>query len=183
MISMPIDSIAFANDRQTFEEVPLYDMDRLLNKYLKDQPSRTKVKNELISQIKNVIDYEGTSIEFIEETSHPNGNKYWRVKKSKDPGNPNPFYAAGKVPVEGIVLEMNKHTVRTDAVIMDSLLGHGVALDNYQLGLQEQDLMKKELANRQKKLALRLIAEGDDKKVSNYRSIFCECKNDGSNNN
>ncbi|MHA1106376.1 MAG: hypothetical protein ACTSPN_11780 [Promethearchaeota archaeon] len=169
-------AVAFVNDRQIYEEVPLYDIDRLLNKYLADDPSRKMVKDEIINQMSQVIDFEGSSIEFIVEDQHFDGTKYWKVKKSTDPNNPNPFYPVGKIPVEGIVLEYSNHTVRTDAVIMDSLLGHGVALDNYELGKQQQKLINKQLANKQMELALSIVEEEDDKKRVAYRTIFCPCE-------
>jgi hypothetical protein len=41
--------------------------------------------------------------------------------------------------VPGIILEVNKNTLRTDSLIVDALLGQGEALDCYSMKVQEAD--------------------------------------------
>ena len=64
------------------------------------------------------------------------------------------------------------HTVRTPVVIIDSLLGHGIALDNYGLGLQQEALREKPLQNRKIEVALDLITSGDTNALDAYRQLF-----------
>lgn len=187
-------TVAFVNDRNVFDEVPIYQLDELLLRYLQPPPSApsggiagpggiaqpgsgsvsdyTKVKLALIEQMQRVFDYQGKEKKFVEEAEGFDGRKYLRVVRESDPDNPNPHYPDGSVPVEGIVMDKSKHTVRTDSVIIDSLLGHGVALDNYALGLQQETLRQQQLENKKIELALGLIDEGDADKLEAYRSLF-----------
>ncbi|PLY15913.1 MAG: hypothetical protein C0631_04990 [Sedimenticola sp.] len=98
-----------------------------------------------MDQIRNVHDYQDKSHSFLEKTTDIDNKSYWRVRRPS-PDGVNPFHP--ELPVEGIVIDATKHTVRTDAVIIDALLGHGVALDNYALGQQQEALRQKQLENR-----------------------------------
>ncbi|MGK7898800.1 MAG: hypothetical protein AB4372_35595 [Xenococcus sp. (in: cyanobacteria)] len=180
-------SIAVVNDYlDTFDEVPLYDVDSLLEKYLKnnwdgnqppnaDPNPRKYVKDLLWREMSAVFDYQGNAKQFLEEANHPAGGKYWRVKRRSDPDAAHPFYPGGKIPVEGIVLERTRHSVRTDGIIIDALLGHGVSLDNYALGTQQEVLIEKQLENKKTELALELINSGDTKKIEAFKSLFVCC--------
>ncbi|MFA5251035.1 MAG: hypothetical protein WC454_00405 [Phycisphaerae bacterium] len=176
-------SVAFVNDRHIYEEVPLYDIDRLLDKYLKsswdgtpppasDTNPRNHVKKYLLEQISTVFDFQGNKKQFIEEANDLPGGKYWRVRRRTHPDTPNPFYPGGNIPVEGVVLEVAKHTIRTDGIIVDALLGHGVALDNYVLGTQQEVLRERRLSNKKMELALDAVASGDNQKLEGFKSLF-----------
>lgn len=178
-------SIAFVNDRHVYEEVPIYDIDRLLAKFLKnawdgntpagaDPDPRKYVKKLIWEQISSVYDFQGNSHQFVEEVDNQFGRKYWRIKRRSDPSTPHPFYPRGSIPVEGIVINEDKHTIRTDAVIIDSLLGHGVALDNYALGTQQEVLRSKQLLNRKTELALEILEANDLERVNAYKSLFVD---------
>ncbi len=56
--------------------------------------------------------------------------------------------------------------------MLDALLGHGVALDNYALGMQQETLREKQLDNRKTEMALDLIASGDAAALENFRTVF-----------
>jgi len=180
-------TIAFANDRMIYEEVPLCDVDRLLNKYLRDtwggappagaDPNpRRHVKDLLWQQLNRVKDFQGNLKPFIEEVQDPLGGTYWRVRHRFDPDAAHPFYPEGNVPVEGIVLDLSVHTVRTDGIIIDALLGHGVALDNYALGTQQEVLREKQLNNARTEMALNLIELGDADKIKAFQALFPCCE-------
>lgn len=183
-------SIAFANDLRVYDEVPLHDVDRLVEKYIKDtwdgitpppgadSNPRKYVKELLLQQIQIVYDYQGVAKQFIEEVDDPLGRKYWRVRRRSSPDATHPFYPDGEIPVEGVVLDIGKHTIRTDGVIIDALLGHGVALDNYALGTQQEVLREKQLSNKKTELALKLIESGDADKIKAFRSVFVCCMDD-----
>lgn len=175
--------VAFVNDLGVYDEYEIYDLDRMLLKYLPPPPTGggglatgpspfSQVKAILTQQIRTVFDFEGTQHDFLEEAADINNRTYLRVRRSRHPDQPNPFYPPGAMPVEGVVLETNRYTVRTAAAIIDALLGHGVALDNYALGRQQEALRKEQLENRKLELALALIEAGDTDRLEAFRSLF-----------
>lgn len=60
--------------------------------------------------------------------------------------------------VDGIILSARKLTLKTDGVIVESLLGKAPALDKYALNTQIEVLKEKELSNSKSKLGLDIIA-------------------------
>jgi hypothetical protein len=156
------------------------------------QQPRKFVRDRLLQQISEVYDFRGTRHEFLEEVTlsddgeeiFPLGqapadrDTYYRVRRARDAESTNPFYEPGEVPVEGIVMNESKYTLRTPAVIIDALLGHGVALDNYALGLQQETLREKQLENRKVEVALELIETGNTEVLEAYRQIFGSVDNE-----
>lgn len=194
-------TLAFTNDLNVFEVFQVHQLDEMLEKYLGEtstggildpsnpfgaQQPRDVVRERLLQQINEVYDFRGTRHNFLEEVAlsddgeevFPVGeapadrDTYYRVRRARDADSTNPFYESGVVPVEGVVMNESKHTVRTPAVIIDALLGHGVALDNYALGLQQETLREKQIENRKLEVALDLIAAGDTDALEAYRRIF-----------
>ncbi len=180
-------SIAFANDRGVFDRVPLYRLDKLIEQYVapgsirvrnnRRQGQRERVKDAIMDQIRNVHDYQDKSHSFLEKTTDIDNKSYWRVRRPS-PDGVNPFHP--ELPVEGIVIDATKHTVRTDAVIIDALLGHGVALDNYALGQQQEALRQKQLENRKLELGLAIVESGDKKKLDAFEQLFVDRSCEGS---
>ncbi|MEM6343535.1 MAG: hypothetical protein AAF927_06625 [Bacteroidota bacterium] len=194
-------SIAFVNDRGIFEVFQIHQLDDMIEKYIGEttsggivspdspfgaQTPRQFVRQRLLEQVNAIYDVEGTRHDFLEEvnvedgtetvrpvgTEPAGGTRYLRVRRARGPERENPFYERGRYPVEGIVMDVTRHTVRTPAVIIDALLGHGVALDNYALGLQQETLRKKQLENNKTELALALIDAGDTNRLEAFRSLF-----------
>lgn len=194
-------TLAFVNDLGVMDVYQLHDLDRMLDRYITvpvsgglvapgspfgAQSARSFVRQRLINQVNEIYDFRGTRHDLLEEvvvdgdnetvfspgTAPANSLRYLRMRRSRSPERINPFYEPGDVPVEGVVLDVRTHTVRTPAVVIDSLLGHGVALDNYALGLQQEALREKQLNNRKVELALDLIAQGDAAALAEYRQLF-----------
>jgi len=177
-------TVAFVNDFSVFEEYAIHEIEDMLRKYLPKPPLQNKgplggkvwaysrVLKGLLEQIDAVYDYQGTKQDFLETVPAKDGGPYRRVRRSHHPDQPNPFYKDDPVPVEGVVLSVTRNTVRTDALIIDSLLGQGVALDNYALGLQQEALRQQQLQNRKLEIALGLIDSLDEGRLEAYRSIF-----------
>jgi hypothetical protein len=194
-------SLAFVNDLGVFELFQIHEIDRMLSKYLPEPAGPAEgatpspfgnvspynfVRQRLIQQINEVYDFQGTRHEFLEEVSltgdgedvfrvgeaPANTDTYLRVRRSRRTDEPNPFYDPGYVPVDGIVMVESRNTVRTVAAIIDLLLGHGVGLDNYALGMQQEALRRDQLENMKTELALRLIEEGNEAQLEAFRSLF-----------
>lgn len=194
-------TVAFVNDLGVLEIYQVHEIDEMIQKYIREtttggladpnspfggQTPRAFVRERLLNQINEVYDFRGTQHDLLEEVeitddgenifavgaAPSNSNSYIRVRRSRSADRLNPFYEPGVVPVEGVVMNESTHTVRTPAVIIDSLLGHGIALDNYGLGLQQEALREKQLQNRKVEVALDLIASGDTNTLEAYRQLF-----------
>jgi hypothetical protein len=180
-------TMAFVNDLGVFDEYQVHEIDIMLQKYLplppKGNPGKlgdkaqeiapySQVRKKLLDEMTTVFDYQGDAKTFLEVAQGPDKKPYYRVRHRTSPDQPNPFYPNGEMPVDGVVMNINRNTVKTDAVIIDALLGHGVALDNYALGTQQETLLQQQLANRKTELALKLIEEGDAQKLDAFRSLF-----------
>lgn len=193
-------TVAFLNDRGVFEVFQVHEIDDMIEKYIEDTPTgeivapgpfgaltpRSFVRTRLVEQINQVYDFQGTRHALLEEVilgddgeqavpvgSAPAGaNTYLRVKRPRGQDADSPFYAPGEVPVEGVVMNVSNQTVRTPAVIIDALLGHGVALDNYALGLQQETLRERQLENQKTELALALLDGNDAERLDQFRSLF-----------
>ncbi len=185
--------IGFSNGfPEDYIEVPLYAMDSILDKFLKDSvipkedtnydpkyPDRTYagfLKDMIIKSLQTVYDYKDRRFSIVEELPDPDDptkptGKY-RFKRqlyrdfclqSVDNDEVEfrrkfPDVAQGvDHNVEGIVVGLDHTVLRTDAVIVEALLGQGVALDGFALGVQEQALKEKILENDRMQMALDII--------------------------
>ncbi|MHC4619635.1 MAG: hypothetical protein ACYTEQ_17960 [Planctomycetota bacterium] len=146
----------------------------ILRKYTFKPPEY--VKERILQEITTIRDRWGEEHTFIEQPKDKNGviidENWWRVRRSEDPDSPNPFHPRLTVPVEGIIIEKNRQVIRTDGVVIDALLGHGVALDSYALGTQQEVLRERQLNNKMMELALEIVEKGDKNKLSAFREIF-----------
>lgn len=167
-------SIAFVNDWGVFEEVPLAEMYQLLKKHMTSSKIEDAAKT-IIDELQTIVDYQGSVkslIEFVDIKDHSHGG-YWRVKTPQ--GGVNPFYEKENVPpVDGIVTKVVNNVVKTDSVIIDALLGHGVALDQYSLASQQEALREKQNENKKLELALTIIENNEPEKAKLFRELFHE---------
>ena len=81
--------------------------------------------------------------------------------------------------VAGIVVGSTTNVMRTDGVVVDVMMGQGLALDEYSVSLQTNEIEREVLLNQAQKLenkklelALKLIEEGDPEKIELYKSAF-----------
>ena len=145
-------TIAFVNDTGIFEVFQVHQIDDMIEKYIAEttsgglvdpsspfgaQTPRSFVRERLLEQVNVVYDVEGTRHDFLEEVSLDDGaetvgpvgtvpaggTRYLRVRRPRGPERENPFYEPGRYPVDGLVMDVTRHTVRTPAVIIDALLG------------------------------------------------------------
>lgn len=172
-------TVAFVNDRGVYAEMPLSQLDDLVGRYVFSTVAPnaggytwSAIATEVILGIvRRVVDYRGHVKNPLEKVTEQ-GRSYHRFRFPTDPSRGNPFYPNEDVPVPGIVIGKSTHTLRTDAILMDALLGHGIALDNYTLGMQQEDLRKRQLENQRMELALKIISTGDEDKARAWRTLF-----------
>jgi hypothetical protein len=150
--------------------------------------ARILMRNRILSELLNVVDHTGTTVPFIEEKSfdgvlfgtdnEPFTTKYWRSRSDmtsvfKD--LPNNF----SVEVPGIILSATANVMRTDAVIVDSVLGLGQGLDHYSQELQNSTVRlqkaQNDLGEAQRKrleLAQQLLEQRDSERGKLYGKLF-----------
>lgn len=165
-----------------FKEVSISQIDNLISDVIVSK-KRTEVKQSIVNELQNIYDYADNHHSFIQERviNDKDGNeinKYWRIDKSKKSSVPSSSFE-----VEGIILSLNKYVLRTDGIIVDSILGQGEALDNYSKKLQEEEIRERKILNdkqiheiEKEQVALELTKQGEKEKVELYELAFKEKK-------
>jgi hypothetical protein len=163
---------------ESAREVPLSRLDSLLEEVV-DAGSVEKVRAELQEQLEAIVgdateEHKG---EFIEERVLGEGDSYQRVNPDcvsiykDETGN--------EIAVPGLITNVSKVTMRTDGVIVDSLLGEGNALDHYSAALQGAEVTRRQVQNKLGKaklkkasLARSLVGSHDKAGAEIYREIL-----------
>jgi hypothetical protein len=164
-----------------YREVSIAELDSMLNSVVREG-KRAEVKTAVMSVLENISDYQDNLTSIIEEVILIPNTKdvdkpardlaYWRVRPNlvsewEDPVS----HLKYKVP--GIVLSGTNVVMRTEGVIVESVLGGGSALDAYSKGLQQATIMQRDLENDRvqaqvnlAKLEHKLIEDADEQRVN-----------------
>ena len=155
--------VAFFNGyAESRDEVPLPELDLLLDAYIVPE-RRAEVRTAIINELKLVRDYQDTVVPVVEEVAYPGSpsRKYWRFRK--DVVSRYSDAATGlEIDVPGFILNSRKLVMRTDGVVVESLLGEANALDDYSTGMQAEKVRGERLANDRTQLDLDLEALRQD---------------------
>ncbi len=176
--------------RSSYREVTLSQLDGLLRQVI--VPERVKeVRDEIVATLRNVFDYRDEPHAMVEEkvltgpggAPLPNGS-YLRVPLGKTSTYVDPATGT-KVTVPGLILAAMKNVMRTDGVVCDAILGHGLALDDYSLGLQQEAVKAKELENdlqrvrvAKERLALKLVEAGNAAAAGVFETVYAPGEDD-----
>lgn len=166
-----------------YREVPLWKLDELLSDVLEEE-YRDKVKERIKNDLQNIIGYDRETYSIVEE-SEMDGKPYLHIDKG-DPHelqdlreNSNNGNNNQNISVPGVILEVDRNTMRTDSVIVEALLGKGEALDSYKQAKHKADIRSEQLANegkenrlKRKKLARELVKDGGEENVERYKDLF-----------
>ncbi|MBK6267338.1 hypothetical protein JKA74_20010 [Marivirga sp. S37H4] len=191
--------LAFFNgEGKSKKEFTLPELDQLIDEFIIDDAKKKKeVKDAILNQLLNIKDYKDNQPTGFEEDGNTT-NKSFIQKKSYLDINDNPtseYYQIAKdfyskftdqtgreIMVNGVMLSVKKNVLRTDGVIVDSILGQGSALDAYSQSLQDEAIKEKQLFNSIKEQELKklqlinsLIENGDDEKAKVYQTIYPCC--------
>lgn len=136
--------IAFFNGfGESRDEVTLPELDSLLETYVKED-HRDRVRTDIHDSLGSVLDYEGEiHDDFIEEREIDDDNRYHRVRSEKTSTYKDPVTGT-EIEVPGIIVSATKNSMRTDGVMVESLLGTGGALDQYAEQLQGLEIARGE---------------------------------------
>ncbi len=131
--------IAFFNGfSESRKEVSLAVVDSLLEEYIVED-KRVEVRAAILGQLGRVLDYRDdphTVLETIEVDADDGYTRFRRDLRSTY-NDPDLDFS---VAVDGIIQSVSKNSLRTEGMIVDSLMGQGDALDEYAESLQESDM-------------------------------------------
>jgi hypothetical protein len=175
----------FNGFNDTREEVALPDLDALLGRVIVDEPRRKIVKTAILDQLQSIMDYRGRSHALVETaelsdaTGKPvPGSSYLRVKRDLTSTHTDPVTGAN-ITVPGIIVSHDTNTLRTDGVIVESLLGQGESLDDYSTRLQQETIRAKVLENeiaetrlRREREIARILETRDEAGAAIYARMF-----------
>ncbi|MGG0176412.1 hypothetical protein [Gottfriedia acidiceleris] len=156
--------LAFFNgESKSKTEFTLPELDNLIDQFIVDDASKRKeVKDAILNQLLFIKDYQDNQPTALDEDGNSTGKAFIQQKYLLDFDNKpvNPYYQFSKslyslykdqtgreILVQGIIISVKKHVMRTEGVIVDSILGQGDALDTYSHGLQDEEIRTKKLAN------------------------------------
>ncbi|MFX1281470.1 MAG: hypothetical protein ACFFA3_19130 [Promethearchaeota archaeon] len=164
-----------------------------------------ELKQIILNEYGNVYDYQGTMTPLIEEINMLDGKiNYLRIIPSMTIYNENTgeYEIKGRQAytiresnketnqpkdvrwVDGVIISTNKVTMKTDGVIVESLLGQGNALDNFSLEAREEKLKKEFFENELRKAEIEKVKTGIKiiealinsgqlaKAIDSYKEIF-----------
>jgi len=159
-------------DGLTTKAIPLYALDDFLREVIvtqkdtsgaplsEDKQFRTKLKQQILDELKLIYDYKGAVHDLTErierkDSSGTSLGAYHRVKRIATEYE---VVSTGtKVTVAGIVLSAMYNVIRTDGIITEALLGRSPGLDTFSQELQEQTV--RELKAKNNLLALHIARE------------------------
>ncbi|MDN4475130.1 hypothetical protein QQX09_04565 [Demequina sp. SYSU T00192] len=158
----------FDGFHESRREVPLADLEALLDDVIVDA-DRQAVRQMILDELDEVLDWQGRAVSVVEEVPVPGSAA--TIRRFKERTEEVPIGGHDDAPrqdVRGVVLGVDTNVMRTDGVIVESLLGEGVALDGYAAELQSIEVARRRaeadlLAARAARAALvnEIIAQGD----------------------
>jgi hypothetical protein len=172
--------------RVTYREASLPQLNSLLAEVLVDDNAREQVLGAIKHQLENVWDFEDRHWSVIEEGQLtdrdgqpvPNSD-FLRFRKRGLVHVYRDATTGTEIAAPGVIVAASKNTMRTDSVILDALLGGGVALDNYSKDLQVTAVEERRLANEgardelaRQRLAVDLVRARDETGAKIYEHVF-----------
>jgi hypothetical protein len=161
--------VGFSNGKPfSYREVPLSRLRKLLQEVL--VPGMVdQVAQQILKQVAVVFDVDDDPVMVLETVTMSANGLDWTSAGAQLAGNQYPpptdtmFYRfrrgilgdqdTSPNPVEGVILDATRVTLRTDSVIVEALLGQADALDEYAMEMQRAEAEAKTLANEREKLA------------------------------
>lgn len=172
--------VAFFNGyAESKEEVPLSGLSDLIAKYVVPA-KRNEVENHIIRQLFGIKDYQDKPVRAVEEIKFQNApeHNYWRFKKDMTSAYSDASTGT-KITVPGVVVGATRNVMRTEGVLVESLLGQASALDDYSKDLQTEKVAERryrnqaqELQNHRMELALEILRKRDKAGAEIYSTLF-----------
>jgi hypothetical protein len=193
--------IVFCNGYE--ESLYVVDVDEL-DKLLEDTVEEEHIKDVKFAILKNyttVYNYEGEKIKFLELEEQEIGKdlfeaglikreeiekaSFWRVnKKNKDTWKTSDADGGSddgmEIKVNGPILNVTTHTLRTSSLVVDTILGQGEALDSFNMKAQAAVAIGEQLKNVELVQKIEIIQDLNkpELQAENYKKVFgedCTC--------
>ncbi len=180
--------IAFFNGyAESKIEVTLPELDTLLEEIILEN-KRDEVRKLIFDALTNVFDYKGDLVKDFIRKKVIDNEEYWQVNTDKVSIYKDNI-SEREIPVPGIILSTMKNVMRTEGIIVEAMLGQGIALDNYATRLQEIEVEKREtelkLENakmQRERLLNNLVRDNETDKAQLLADLTCHCKEDKAEN-
>lgn len=169
----------FNGDRKSKSEVPISGIDSLLKKFVKPEAA-DEVRDVILGQIRSMRDRDGNVVNPVKSIEVAPGDEYLQF----DPDLVSSFTdTRGRThAVPGILLKTDSLVMRTDGVMVESLLGNGPALDAYAAELQGLEVQRRrasvaiDVAQAGRVALLNgIIAEGDQARGAIAANLLNPC--------
>jgi hypothetical protein len=173
--------VAFFNgDRASRREVPLARLDDLLEEVVKPE-KRADVRGIVLEQLSAVRGHDGTPVNLVREIQIGQDDSYIQFDSTLTSEiHDGQGRSYGEVP--GLLLHQDELVMRTEGVIVESLLGQGDALDSYATELQQLEVQRRRAEvdlepgrTAQLNLVNDAIANGDEEAVARAEKLACRC--------
>lgn len=138
--------IAFFNGHPASRrEVPISQLRALLDEVMVDDNiKKDAVQTTIMNDVLDVVfDYQENPHQVTEEKSLSATEKYIRFKKDTISTYKDSITDA-EFSVEGIITAVTKNVLRTEGVIVEAMLGEGIALDSYATQLQDLEVVRRQ---------------------------------------
>jgi hypothetical protein len=174
--------VAFFNGfRESRREVALSELDRLLEEYIVEA-RRDDVKEAILLQVENIRDLDGNLRNVVRQIDLGGGDTYVQFDSGLVSTQ---SFAERSFTVSGPILAVDRHVMRTEGVIVEALLGEGVALDAYATRLQELEVARREAAvayeaakTERAQLLNEVVRNGDAERTKLLADLTCPCGGD-----
>ncbi|WP_281544530.1 hypothetical protein [Grimontia sp. SpTr1] len=135
----------------------LYELDALFEDCIADRDYREDVTKVLYRMLASIRDHQGNTRSLIKQEHIETPEK--KALLSVDHQVTTPVSEIGGKPIDvpGIVLAVNQNILQTSGVVVEALLGQSNALDPYSMGLQANEVRRRELENSGRKLKTHVI--------------------------
>lgn len=153
-------------------------MDQLLYEVMFDNEEVQRVRAYITKEYGNVRNYRGEEVDFIEAqtyTAYGEGpGTYYRKTANQFDQYTAPDGCGGAIDVPGVILNVDQNILRTESVIVDSLLGQGEALDCFNMKVQDAEGQRLYLENERVNLGIETLRAVTDpaQRAELYAKMF-----------
>ena len=174
----------FDGRRESRIEVSISQLDTLLKKVV-IAAKVDDVRDAIMDQISSIRDNEGNAVNVVKNVEVGQNDSYniFDPDLSTDFNDP----STGRTyRIPGVLHAVNRHVMRTEGVIVESILGEGAALDEYAIALQETEIKRRleevrmmKIKGDQAALVATFSKNGSQDEAKILRSLLCPCDHNG----
>ena len=176
---------AFNGQPGSRDEVPLSQLDELIARSVVDDPAkRAEIKSDILGAAQTIVDWRGDRVtDMVVERSYAEPgaaapSKRWAINRDRLSQYSDPVTKRA-ITVPGVILSVQHNVMRTEGLVVEALLGQASALDDYALGLQDEEVAARQrqnelaaLAVERERLALDIVKARDADQAALFEKVF-----------